>query len=27
MKENRGYKKLAMEDKGEKRIQEASYGG
>jgi len=27
MKEKRGYKKLAMEDEGEKRIQEASYGG
>jgi len=27
MKEKRGYKKLAVEDEREKRIQEASYGG
>jgi len=27
MKEKRGNKKLAMEDEGEKRIQEASCGG
>jgi len=27
MKEKRGYKKLALEDEREKRIQEASYGG